>query len=85
MKFVIFIAFIILGHLVDPEEARPQLDCVQDKNNKLNHSCDVDIGNKKLEEFVQEFAEVLRRPYNTQKLDFGFKARDLSYLKIHRK
>jgi hypothetical protein len=82
MKFIfVFVVFILL---VNQQEARPQLDCKQDKYNKLNVLCVVDLGNEKVSKFVKEFGEKLHRARNPPGLGFGFteyKAKDLSYLK----
>ena len=82
MKFIfVFVVFILV---VNQQEARPQLDCKQDKNNKFNVLCVVDLGTEKVNKFVKEFGEVLHRARNPPGFGFGFtdyKSKDLSYLK----
>jgi hypothetical protein len=84
MKFIfVFVVFIIL---VNQQEARPQLDCKRDYNNKYNLVCKLDIGTEKFTEIAHEIGEVLHRARNPPGLGFGFqefKAQDLSHLKIH--
>jgi hypothetical protein len=82
MKFIF--VFVVLIILVNQQEARPQLDCKEDKNNKFKILCVVDLGTEKVNKFVKEFGEKLHRARNPPRFGFGFneyKAKDLSYLK----